>query len=114
MKKTIMVEPLTGKPLIRVFPDYCSSGLWESYSEGGGANMDESEVAHCIPAHLMIALKYWHMVWEDHIEYWATKMLVDDRVKRHVLQWEQDGITIVAAMNACQDEFNFVYIGDNF
>lgn len=98
------------KKTIRIFPDYASSGLWESNPEGGGANMDESEVAHCIPAHLMIALKYWHLVWEDHAEHWAK---YESKITcAH--QWEQDGIAIVDAMNACQEEFNFVYVGDNF
>ena len=57
----------------------------------------------------MIALKYWHMAWEAHAEYWSTQ-----RGNYYALQWEQDGIAIVAAMNDSQDEFNFVYVGDNF
>lgn len=97
------------KKTIRVFPDYASSGLWESNPEGGGVNMDESEVAHCVPTHLMIALKYWHRCWEDYGEGWAEQV-----GSIYADQWEQDGITIVDAMNACQDEFEFVYIGDNF
>lgn len=72
--------------------------------------MDESEVSHCVPAHIMIALKYWHHVWEDYAEYWSR----DVSTIYYSDQWEEDGIAIVAAMNACQDEFLFVYVGDNF
>lgn len=92
------------KTIVRVFPDYQSTGLW--YGPGpGGANMCESEVAHVIPEHMLIALKYWHHIWEFCIgdDYKSTMS------GRYEAQWNADGQSLVDAMNACQDEFEFIY-----
>lgn len=98
------------KTKIRVFPDYCSSGLWE---HPHGANLDESDVEHVVPKVIMIALKYWHRTWEGSEEYWTDH--VDSKaVQRYVEQWQQDGKDIVQAMNECQDEFEFIYVEGTF
>jgi len=91
---------------IRVFPDYCSSGLWGF--PPNHTNLDESQFADIIPEIIMIALKYWHRVWELTADYMAedgvTSMSMSYRKK-----WDEDGQKIVDAMNKCQSEYEFIY-----
>ena len=91
------------KRVIKVFPDYLSSGLWGN----NGGSICESEVSHCVSPIAMIALKYWHMTWDVYNESWNKGDICTNK-------WEADGLLIVDTMNASQDEFHFVYVGDNF
>lgn len=95
------------KEVIRVFPDYCSSGLWHGRD---GANMDEEEFLDVLNRADLIALKYWHSAWEwsmDSVEGCSLS-------KRWQENWEQDGQLLVNLWNAKQDKYQFVYVGDNF
>ncbi len=96
------------KTKIRVFPDFMSSGFWV-YPYG--ANLCESEFESVLPPPLMIALKYWHWIWESNFDYIELEHTMSKDAQQ---VWEQDGITLVEAMNACQDEYEFVYKGDNW
>lgn len=84
---------------IRVFPDYMSTGLWD-YPVG--SMVDEDEIDHCIPAHLLVALKYWVRTWE----------FIDSFSPEYMQEFKMDGQVIVDAMNACQDEFEFIFVGE--
>ena len=46
------------KKQIRIFPDYCSSGIW-----GETGNMCESDIN--MDTATRLALKYWHFTWEQ-------------------------------------------------
>lgn len=91
------------KKLVRVFPDYCSSGVW---IEGGNADPEELGIS----PELQIALEYWHQYWENVLcgeftddgwtpatvgEYWKQK-------------WVTDGETLVRLMNEENSEYEFV------
>lgn len=95
------------KKQIRVFPDYISSGLWGP--NAGDCEIDPDEINHVVPEHLLVALYYWNCVWE-----WVISTTSDGRraSKTFCNKWQADGKTIVDAMNACQDEIEFIYIGD--
>lgn len=83
------------KEIVRVFPDYCSSGVWV---EGGNADPEELGISST----LRIALKYWHWIWEDRIGD-------DQKLPQFYFdQWKEDGKTLVAAMNAENDKYEFV------
>jgi hypothetical protein len=95
---------------IKVFPDFMSSGLWLQRDGLPHVNTDESEVAHFVPAEVIIALKYWHHIWE---------VCVDDDFNstmspRYKNEWHEDGRAIVAAMNKAAEDadetYTFVYV----
>lgn len=92
--------------IVEVFPDYCSTGLWDRRTH---INLDESSISGHVPKHMLIALKYWHLVWELRVDSnnWTSCSL-------HAIEWESDGIKLVEAMNSIQREFLFVYVGNNF
>ncbi len=84
--------------IIRVFPDYMSSGLWLTTGE----NIDVVYLDNTVQPVLLTALKYWHEAWEVSISE-------DKRSEEYTQQWIVDGRAIVDAMNECQTRFNFVY-----
>jgi hypothetical protein len=88
---------------IKVFPDYCSSGLWED-----GANIDKSEFDGMVPETALIALKYWHWIWEvcQDDDYNLT---FSPRWHR---QWWEDGKDIIDCLNRHTEHFHdiqFIY-----
>lgn len=92
--------------VIKVFPDYCSSGLWE-----GGANCDESEFEGVLNASDFVALKYWHFIWECFADDGCSTKLVK-LSPSFWEQWVKDGKDMVDGWNTKQDVFKFVYKGD--
>lgn len=104
---------MSSKEKIRVFPDYASSGIWrwnkDSSTGAGGANMNESSISDVVSPLLMITLKYWHWVWALNSELWNSNKN-SLYIKKSMVKFDEDGKTIVAAMNACQDKFEFIYI----
>lgn len=73
---------------IEVFPDYCSTGLWDTESR---ANIDPESSGVSDPA-LLLALKYWHWTWEF--------LVVNDTLSAHAVQtWVQDGAQLVKLLN---------------
>lgn len=95
------------KEVIRVFPDYCSSGLWHGRD---GANMDEEAFLDVLTRSDLLALKYWHSAWECAVDSMEGCSLS----KRWQDMWEQDGQTLIDLWNAKQDKYEFVYVGGNF
>ena len=81
---------------IRVFPDYQSTGLWHGTEH---YNMDPNEIG--LDGGLLIALKYWHWVWEF--------LIVTDCGERCMLsasavqEWKQDGKRLVDALSERYD-----------
>jgi len=87
------------KRIVKVFPDYCSSGLWEN-----GVNMDESEVN--LSAIDLIALRYWHEIWEFFIADGISS-------EKYIKRWNKDGQQMVDSWNTKQDEIQYVYLESN-
>jgi hypothetical protein len=85
------------KPIITVFPDYCSSGFWNA----DGANICEPE---CLPSGLLLGFRYWHEVWE--FELSSEDGSLSDVYKR---RWLADGQLFVDHFNHIQDQYQFVY-----
>ena len=94
--------------VIKVFPDYMSSGLWE-----GHKNLDESSFEGVLTFVDLMALRYWHHAWElfaDTGEDWPKP-----RGKLSELYWQnwnKHGHALVDAWNIKQGAFMFVYEGD--
>lgn len=84
------------KKIIKVFPDNMSSGLWAD-----GVNISEHEVR--LSKSCILALRYWHEMWEFAID----KGNMSDSYK---MRWNEDGKRLVEAMNECQSEYEFVYV----
>lgn len=95
---------------VKVFPDFLSSGLWlvtdKPYRH---INIDESDVSHFVPPVVMIALKYWHHIWE---------IMVDDDYNStmsamYLEQWHDAGEVIVDALNKAAmdagEDYEFIY-----
>lgn len=91
---------------IKVFPDYCSSGLWENHT-----NLDESSFEGVLNHVDFMALKYWHNVWEFNVNDGTTNNDTDKLRDSYWAKWEKDGRDMVDAWNEKQSEFKFVYQG---
>jgi len=98
------------KEIIRVFPDYCSSGLW---SETGNVEPEELGITD---AGIILALKYWHWIWEFEIAKSEPENWEFDHRKFHGLSdygvkvWKEDGQKIVDELNTKYgDKYEFVY-----
>ena len=85
---------------IRVFPDYCSTGLWHE----DGYNMDPPSD---VPPELVTRLEQWHTVW--------SQILVKQHcTNQYRQQWLDAGGALVLALNeSTADEYvltvNFDY-----
>lgn len=91
---------------IRVFPDFLSSGFW--HMPPRGFNIDESEFEDVIPEHLLIAVRYWHWIWEKcYDEAFPDELSISEEA---AIQFDKDGQALVDAMNKCQDKYEFGYI----
>lgn len=95
------------KPKIRVFPDYCSSGLWDVE----GVNLDEAGFETVLGTSNLLALKYWHNIWEFEIACFddSEKPRVSEE---YIKEWDEDGQKLVEQFNKCQDTYEFVYCGE--
>lgn len=91
---------------IHVFPDYCSTGLWENH-----VNMDESYFTEALDPTDFIALKYWHNVWEFNVNDGTPGNDTDKLRPSYWRQWGKDGKAMVDSWNAKQSIFHFVYQG---
>lgn len=96
------------KKQIRIFPDYCSSGIW---SETG--NMDESEIN--MDTATRLALKYWHWLWE----VWDVDMhslhpnpLSEVWIDKAYRQWWEDGKRITCLIASFNPDLDVVYMAD--
>lgn len=103
--KTIEGEP----QVVRVFPDYCSSGLWDE----NGCNMWAEDFLGLLSESDLMALKYWHEAWEfllmdGSLEEPPVQKMSDSYVAR----WSEDGKALVERFNKQQNEFTFIYEGD--
>ena len=90
---------------IRMFPDYCSSGVW---GWNDGVNLDQEQLG--ISSALKLALKYWHSYWE----YYIADSLHEDTPKisdYYIKQWHADGKKIAELMTVENDTYEFVYHG---
>ena len=96
---------------IRVFPDHMSSGLWQWNTKhvngSGGANLHESYFGDYIAPEIMIALKYWHWIWEMNEESWRN--YGEPSYERLKKEFDMDGLAMTAAMNGSQGRFQFIY-----
>lgn len=97
------------KTIVKVFPDYCSSGVW---LDGYNCDPDELEVS---PA-LQLALKYWHEAWEFIIAEDTDDFGDDHPIMKkkmtdaYVARWHEDGRKLVEMMSAENDKYEFVYV----
>lgn len=77
----------------KVFPDYCSTGLWDSET---GVNED---IPKYVPIQLAIMLRMWHELWEfaiaDDVFTPKSKMST-----QYIDRWNDDGRYIVYLLNA--------------
>lgn len=91
----------------RVFPDYCSTGIWSIET---GANLDPEECD--LTAIECVALKYWHSYWEtlpnglesefhdENGEFLQDKWDANElRLGPYVKRWIEDGRKIVDSIN---------------
>jgi len=101
----------------RVFPDYCSTGIW---SIDTGANVDPEDCG--LSSIECIALKYWHSYWEmlpnglepefcdENGEFlqdiWDANEL---RLVPWVNRWVEDGREIVDSINKRLGKNLFLY-----
>jgi hypothetical protein len=113
-------KPVVKKQIIRVFPDYMSSGFWDA---GPGVNLDPSVFDGILPDSILIAVKYWHSTWEsfsstadegtisEYVNQWESFSSTADEgtISEYVNQWNKDGARLVELMNECQDKYQFVY-----
>ncbi len=92
--------------VIKVLPDYCSSGLWE-----GNINLFEENFSSVLTFTDLMALRYWHHMWELYADDGTPK---GERKLSELYwdNWSQHGQALVDAWNAKQNEFLFVYEGD--
>ena len=76
----------------KVFPDYCSTGLWDSET---GVSED---IPKYIPIQLVIMLRMWHELWEfaiaDYVRAHKSKMSW-----QYIERWDEDGRYIVYLLN---------------
>lgn len=91
---------------IRIFPDYCSSGIW---SECG--NMDVSQIN--IDKMTELALYYWHWTWEQ----WELDLGLHAAPSKKWLedvytQWWEDGTVIAREIQKQNPELFVVYDAD--
>lgn len=77
-----------------VFPDYCSTGLWDK--ESGRM----AEIPDWLPEVVKIAIKYWHLTWELFV---SCGYMPDDAPrcsKEFFDDWQRDGVELTAVMNS--------------
>lgn len=92
---------------IKIFPDYCSSGIWDE----NGASMDISEIN--IDDITKTALYYWHWMWEKWeldlgLHSAPSKKWLEDVYK----QWWEDGAAIAREIQKQNPELLVVYDAD--
>ena len=92
--------------IVKVLPDYMSSGLWDD-----GKNMDESEFDGILSISDLLALKYWHHIWEMFAldEFNPSGINMSEKFWN---DWSRDGRDMVAEWNSKQKDIQFVYKGD--
>lgn len=93
----------TVKKEIRVFPDYCSTGVWFDYGNVEPQSLGISEG-------LQLALKYWHDTWEFAITRWGDETLTPLVSQRYIDRWNEDGKKLCELMSKENDKFVFIYI----
>lgn len=91
---------------IRIFPDYCSSGIWSEYG-----NMDVSQIN--IDKMTELALYYWHWTWE----LWEIDIGIHEKPSKEWLdgfyrQWWEDGAVIAREIQKQNPELFVVYDAD--
>jgi len=96
------------KKQLRVFPDYCSSGLWSEIGE-------TSVEAYNISTMTKLALKYWHVLWEQwDIDMPEIREGVPSKQWIHGFyrEWWEDGKAIAQDIQASNPEVDVVYMAD--
>lgn len=91
---------------IKIFPDYCSSGIWSEYG-----NMDVSQIN--IDKMTELALYYWHWTWEQ----WEIDIGVHEKPTKEWLdgfyrKWWEDGAAIALEIQKQNPELFVVYDAD--
>lgn len=96
------------KKQIRIFPDYCSSGVWSDVG-----NMDESEIN--MDTATRLALKYWHFTWEQ----WDIDMPSlqphspsKQWINGFYKEWWEDGKRIACLIASFNPDLDVVYMAD--
>jgi len=75
---------------IKVFPDYCSTGLWENQISVDVEQFD------WLPFSATMALRYWHRAWEMLYDYESCKWMGSTSYYK---EWYEDGKELVNIMN---------------
>ncbi len=104
-------------PKYRVFPDYCSTGIWCLET---GANLEPEECGLSLIE--IVALRYWHSHWEHFPEqtdpefYDASGEFLEDkwnqnekRLEYYYKRWTDDGKQIVDSINQRLGQNLFLY-----
>lgn len=88
---------------IKIFPDYCSSGIWSEYG-----NMDVSQIN--IDKMTELALYYWHWMWEK----WEldSSFPTHSWIEKHYAQWWEDGAVIAREIQKQNAQLFVVYDAD--
>jgi len=97
------------KETIRVFPDYCSSGLWtDTYNT-------EPEDLGITDKGILIALKYWHHFWEFNIAKGGQEDVECKVSNLGISNWKKAGKEIVKLLNKNYGKkYKFIYQVDEF
>ena len=96
------------KKTVKIFPDYCSTGVWV---DGGNADPESLGISEG----LRIALDYWHQYWEDNLSgiwdksgnyiastvgvYWKKKWIVDGHTLVRLMNEENVNYEFTATFN---------------
>lgn len=97
---------MTNKINIRVFPDFMASGFWKTPEDGHGM-IEASQFEGIVPDALLLAVKYWHEVWEFIIADEFKEYKCSAKYKN---RWEEDGKYLVELMSQAQEVYNFIYV----
>lgn len=95
------------KTLVKVFPDYMSTGVWID-----GVNVSPEQIG--ISPGLQLALQYWHEMWEfviaDNRYEYEGEMLGEPPMcsPEYEQRWRADGAKLVELLNAENDKYMFV------
>lgn len=94
---------------VYVFPDFTSSGLWEQECGGHVISLDVSDVKEYISEVCIVALKYWHFVWELTYDYNEGKTGMS---REYYQEWYKDGQKIVDTMNSSRENTEYGWAED--
>lgn len=106
------------KIIIKVFPDYCSTGLWIGYTDedrkngcpNGCGSIEPDELG--VSEGLQLALKYWHEIWEGFSSFDDDGNCIQHYSDFYIDRWKEDGRSLAKLMSAENDKYEFIYRED--